>query len=184
MERVSRRDTGCSVRDSGHNGTARPGARHRLPASTVVMRVTDPRWPYLSPTKAGWEWIGGHRGQIRRLLSNPSTGNECEDPSEVVLDALESLDEMIRSLHDDVLVLVAEAHFRGASWSEIAHRLGRSKQTIHERYYRHMHSRRTHDLLRRDLAEARRRARTVQLHTDDPGEVGAVAGFLREHGFG
>ena len=98
----------------------------------------------------------------------------------VVLEALWRLDTLARALEDDVLLLVVEAHSRGASWAEIAERLGRSKQTVHQRYQARVHERRTEQLLLDDLAQAQRRARYTSAQSPASDEAKRARAFLRQ----
>lgn len=97
----------------------------------------------------------------------------------VVLDVIERLERLVRGMDEDALLLVTEAYRRGASWTDIAHRLGRTKQTVHRRYQAHVHGRQTEELLRADLLEAQQRARQVVRHGTDGDEVLRAAAFLR-----
>lgn len=110
--------------------------------------------------------------------------NGAAEPSpdriRVVLDVLQRLDGLARALEDDVLLLVVEAHNRGASWAEIADRLGRSKQTVHQRYQSRVHERRTEQLLLHDLAQAQRRARYACAQSPASDEAKRARAFLRE----
>lgn len=104
--------------------------------------------------------------------------SEATDPNEVVLGVLEHLDRLMRSLEEDVVALVAEAYFRGASWSDIAHRLGRAKQTVHQRYQPQVHAEKTHKLLRRDLVEGYRHALELRMRDDNASKL---VSFVHNH---
>jgi transposase-like protein len=98
----------------------------------------------------------------------------------MVLDVLERLDHMMRGTNEDVVLLVSEAYRRGASWTEIARRLGRSKQTVHQRYQPWVHAKGTEELLQSDLAQAERRARYICHHGTDRDEMVRARAFLRQ----
>lgn len=116
-------------------------------------------WPYLTPSRPGWWLIDGMRGHVRRKLSAAVLDQRrADDPLSAVLTMLGEVDQLIRALEKDTLLLVVEAHQRGASWAQIAARVYRTKQTIHQRYHRRMYASHTTDLLRRDYAEAVQRA--------------------------
>ncbi|WP_101258760.1 hypothetical protein [Streptomyces barkulensis] len=143
------------------------------------MTYTDDQlWPYLSPSRPGWWLVSGTRGQIRRSVSTECDMRKREDDAlPIVLNTLRSVDQLRRSMDDDVLVLVAEAHRRGASWAEIAGWLYRTKQTVHRQYQRRMYSCRTRELLHCDYLEATRRAR-VLCRQGCPEEVAESRAFL------
>lgn len=145
-----------------------------------MTNVESAPWPYLSPARPGWWLVSGPRGQIRRLLTRDiAVGRDEPPPLLVVLDALHALAEAIDLMDQDLLALVAEAHHRGASWSQIARRLGRSKQSVHQRYQRRMHSTRTRELLRRDYVSAFEQARELCQRGKELEKVEAAA-FLRD----
>jgi hypothetical protein len=146
-----------------------------------VIHEDDRRWPYLSPSREGWAWVPGQRGLIRRLLT-VEFGRDIptKDRTTVVLDVLAGMDHAIRAINDDVLLLVAEAHSRGASWEDIAHRLGRSKQTVHQRFQAQIHTKRTRESLLADLARAEQRARHICHHSTDRDEIAIANAFLRQ----
>lgn len=114
---------------------------------------------------------------MRRLLSELRPGR---DELVVVLDAILTTREVMAGLEKDELSLVSEAYFRGASWSDIALRLDRSKQSVHQRYQSRIHSRQTRDLLAADAQAALRNA--VELCRSDSGEEGTAEAraFLRD----
>jgi transposase len=87
---------------------------------------------------------------------------------------------MMRGMNDDVLLLVSEAYRRGASWNEIALRLGRSKQTVYQRFQARVHAERTEELLLNDLAQAEQRARYLCHHSTDVDEINRARAFLRQ----
>jgi hypothetical protein len=103
-----------------------------------------------------------------------------DDPLMVVLDAIADVGKVMTAAETDVLVLIAEAYSRGASWAEIARRLDRTKQSVHQRYHGRIHAPRTRELLTGDLTDALGRAR--QLGPGDPAdeEVAESRAFLRE----
>jgi transposase-like protein len=119
---------------------------------------------------SGWAADGG------------ATGAGAGDPLPVVLDTLTGVHQVAEAAETDLLVLVAEAYRRGASWADIARRLGRTKQSVHQRYQAQIHARRTRDLLATDLAEALAHAR--QRCCRDPADRDAVESraFLRDRG--
>lgn len=114
------------------------------------------------------------------LAPRTPDNQRTDDPNRVVLETLERSQQLIRALENDILALVTEAHFRGSSWSEIARRLGRSKQCVHARYQSRMHANATHEALRQDLARAWRQARAMQLQGGANDEVDMLVAFLRE----
>ncbi len=146
-----------------------------------VSKPDDPRWPYLSPSRDGWTWVAGPRGHLRRLLvSMVGMADAGLERTDVVLEVLRRLDGLARALDDDVLLLVTEAHHRGASWADIAYRLDRSKQTVHQRYQSRIHERRTEQLLEHDLAQAQRRARHTCTQSPASDEAKRARAFLRQ----
>jgi predicted ATPase len=94
-----------------------------------------------------------------------------DDPLNVVLDAIADTGQVLRAVETETLVLVTEAYFRGASWAEIARRLDRTKQSVHQRYQSRVHSRRTQELLLDDLTDAFRRARQLSRREPVDAEV-------------
>ncbi len=150
----------------------------------TVDKADDARWPYLSPSRDGWTWVAGARGHLRRLLVSMTGVAGVAEPSpdriRVVLEVLQRLDGLARALDDDVLLLVVEAHNRGASWADIASRLGRSKQTVHQRYQARVHERRTEQMLLQDLAQAQRRARHACANSPASDEAKRARAFLRQ----
>jgi len=102
-----------------------------------------------------------------------------ESPLSRVLEALQALAAAVDGMDQDLLVLVTEAHHRGASWAQIALRLGRAKQSVHQRYQRRMYSARTRELLEHDYAGAVRLARELCERGTDAERAVAVA-FLRD----
>ncbi|MGK5496962.1 hypothetical protein [Streptomyces sp. URMC 125] len=136
-------------------------------------------WPYLSPSRPGWWLVGGVRGRVRRVVSEGGGRRESAgDPLPVVLDVLGNVDRIRRTLDNDVLMLVAEAHQHGASWTEIANRLHRTKQTVHQQYQHRLYACRTRELLRRDHQEAVRQAQLL-CRQGDPEEMVESRAFLR-----
>lgn len=99
----------------------------------------------------------------------------------LTLDVLGGLDSLLRAVEADALLLIAEAYRRGASWSQIAHRLGRSKQTVHERYQARVSARQTENTLLEDLAYAHRRARRIHELGGSPDDRARATAFLRRH---
>lgn len=137
------------------------------------------KWPFLSPTKDCWAWIPGPRGQIRTLVTNDlGLRARSTDDTKTVLDAMERMDHLARGIGDDTLLLVTEAYRRGAPWSEIARRLGRTKQTVHRHFQAKVNARPTEELLRRDLLQARQRARHIAQHGTDRQEIIRAAAFI------
>lgn len=98
----------------------------------------------------------------------------------VVLDVLESLNGMMRAMDEDVLLLVTEAYCRGASWAEIALRLGRTKQTVHQRYQARVRAKQTERLLLDDLAQAEQRARFICHHGASGEDISRARAFIRQ----
>lgn len=98
----------------------------------------------------------------------------------VVLDAILTTRQVMAGLEKDELSLVSEAYFRGASWSDIALRLDRTKQSVHQRYQSRIHSRQTRELLAADAEAALRNA--VELCRGDADEEGVAEAraFLRD----
>jgi hypothetical protein len=148
----------------------------------TVNSPDDPRWPYLSPSQDGWDWVPGPRGHIRRLLTHES-GEALSGAGRtvIVLDVLEGLDGIMRALDDDALMLVTEAYRRGASWADIAARLGRAKQTIHERYQARVRAERTEQLLLADVAQAVHLAVHTREHGTSPEAIAQATALLRRH---
>lgn len=124
--------------------------------------------------------VPGPRGRIRRLLAEDTPACRAdESPLSRVLEALQALAVAVDGMDQDLLVLVTEAHHRGASWAQIALRLGRAKQSVHQRYQRRMYSARTRELLERDYAGAVRWARELCQRGAEP-ERAVAAAFLRD----
>ncbi len=147
-----------------------------------VNQVDDPRWPYLSPSSDGWAWVSGPRGHLRRLLIGAApTLDPHQDRTRTVLEMLQSFDEFARAIEEDILLLVVEAHNRGASWADIGKRLGRSKQSVYERFQGRIHDPRTRQFLLRDLDQAERRARYTFLHGPVGEERQRAQAFLHQH---
>lgn len=157
-----------------------------------MNNACERRWPYLSPARPGWGWVAGYRGEIRRLLlravtvrvaaAGGPTGESptIADPTEQVLETLEEMDQLIRQIEIEMLLLVTEAHYRGNTWSKIAARLNRSKQSVHQRYQRQVYARRTHEALRADLACADQRAGELARCRLSPHHARELRSFLRE----
>jgi hypothetical protein len=113
----------------------------------------------LSPTRPGWDLILGVGGELRRVVTSrdfPPGGNSAAPPT--VLEVLGRLAHMRQLVDDDILGLVTEAHFRGASWADIARRLDRTKQSVHQRYSQRVFARSTHLRLAAQLREVTARA--------------------------
>jgi hypothetical protein len=155
--------------------------------------LSERRWPYLSPARPGWDWLGGYRGEVRRVLVRAlavraqAGGPSGEppvvgDPAQRVLETLHELDQLVRRIEAEVLLLVTEAHYRGATWGEIARRLDRTKQSVHQRYQRQVHARRTHEMLRADLGRADRWASELTRRRLSQVETRELWSFLRERG--
>lgn len=145
-----------------------------------MTRADGPPWPYLSPAKPGWTWVAGERGEIRRLVTEDDRTART-DPVRAVLDTIEQLDRMVRLIQSDLVGLVTEAYYRGASWQEIADRLDRSKQAVHQRYHGQVHTPATHTTLRTDLTAAHRWAReAARSGGTDRVAPDEVQRFLRE----
>jgi hypothetical protein len=115
------------------------------------------------------------RGRLRRMIAGDPWPAPYEKPLELVLEAIADTGKLLRAIETETLVLVTEAYYRGASWADIARRLDRTKQSVHQRYQSRVHSRRTQELLLDDLTDALRRAH--QLSRRDP--VGAEAAVSR-----
>lgn len=99
----------------------------------------------------------------------------------MVLEAIVATDQVMTGLERDVLALVSEANFRGASWAEIARRLDRTKQSVHQRYQGRIHSRQTRELLAVDTDAALRRAvQLCQTGSGDEEDLVEARAFLRE----
>ncbi len=84
-------------------------------------------------------------------------------------------------VEEDILLLVVEAHNRGASWADIGKRLGRSKQSVYERFQGRIHDPRTKQLLLRDLDQAEQRARYASAHGPAGEETLRAQAFLHQH---
>ncbi|GHJ43635.1 hypothetical protein Cs7R123_09770 [Catellatospora sp. TT07R-123] len=142
----------------------------------------DPRWPYLSPSFVAWDWVPEPRAGLRRLLL-PATAAHARPlaRTNAVLDVLEGLDAAMRAMEDDALLLITEAYRRGASWAQIAGRLGRSKQTVHQRYQNRVGAAQTEKLLLADLAHAHGKARRIYEHGGSPDDRARATAFLRRH---
>lgn len=102
------------------------------------------------------------------------------DPLRVVLDAIADIGEVMAAVETETLVLVTEAHFRGASWADIGRRLDRTRQSVHQRYQGRVHATRTRELLARDLTEALGRARELSRLGPVNQEAAESRAFLRE----
>ncbi|WP_034592689.1 helix-turn-helix domain-containing protein [Hamadaea tsunoensis] len=142
-------------------------------------------WPYLSPSFAGWEWVPEPRGALRRLLIPPlspaSFPTAAGARTALTLDVLGGLDSLLRAVESDSLLLIAEAYRRGASWAQIAGRLGRSKQTVHERYQAKVSAPQTENTLLDDLAYAHHRARHIHELGGSPDDRARATAFLHRH---
>ena len=111
-------------------------------------------WPYLSPTRADWHGISGPRVEVRRLLTRLSPDRQpAAAPVDTVLDMLASVARADDALRTETLLLVAEAHLRGATWAAISRHTNGSRQSVHQRYQRHIHSRRLQEILSADLRQ-------------------------------
>ncbi|RIV32720.1 hypothetical protein D2L64_24455 [Micromonospora radicis] len=75
-----------------------------------------------------------------------------------VLDALGQYARLRTALGTELLLLVVEAHLRGASWAEVGRRLDRTKQSVHQQYQARVWAPETRRLLLSDLAFARGRS--------------------------
>ena len=97
---------------------------------------------------------------LRELtVSNQVWSSHKLDTASTVLDALGRMSWLRQLVDDEILELVTEAHYRLVSWNDIAYRLGRSKQSVHQRYYRRVYTAATHARLEADLREATEYAR-------------------------
>jgi hypothetical protein len=113
----------------------------------------------LSPTRFGWTLIHGVGGEIRELVvSREIPSGTRANCSPTVLDVLGRMCWLRQIVEDDILGLVTEAHYKGIPWADIAHRLDRSKQGVHQRYSRLVHAKATHQRLAAELKEAAERA--------------------------
>lgn len=128
------------------------------------MQANNDCWPYLSPIREGWWRISGTRATIRRAIGHEITLGVV-DPIEAVLHVLEAMARMSRALDIETVLLVTEAHYRGATWAAMARRLGGSRQRVHQRYQRHVHSTLTKQILVDDLRKAESSSRDVRRST-------------------
>lgn len=71
-----------------------------------------------------------------------------------MLDILGRMCRLRQVLDDDILGLVTEAHYQGIAWADIARRLDRSKQSVHQRYARLVYAKTTHQRLAAELSQA------------------------------
>jgi hypothetical protein len=120
-----------------------------------VTQENGKPWPYLSPTRDGWILIRGVGSELRRLvLSREIPCGTREELRPSLLQILGRFARLRQIVDNDILSLVTEAHFRGASWADIARCLERSKQTVHQRYSTRVHAESTHQRLAEELAQA------------------------------
>jgi hypothetical protein len=103
-----------------------------------------------------------------------------DDPLKVVLDAISDTGQVMRAVETEILVLVTEAYFRGASWAEIARQLDRTKQSVHQRFQSRVHAPRTQELLDGDLSDALGRARQLSRRDPVDEQVTESRALLRE----
>ena len=103
-----------------------------------------------------------------------------DDPLKVVLEAIADTGQVMRAVETEILVLVTEAYFRGASWAEIARPLDRTKQSVHQRYQSRVHAPRTQELLVDDLSDALGRARQLSVRDPVDEQVAESRALLRE----
>lgn len=144
------------------------------------------RWPYLSPARPGWELVDGVRGDVRALLLRGNADaiaekRESNDAAGVVLDFIEDVNRLLVMLQNELIGLVTESYYRGVSWQDLARRLDRSKQSVHQRYHRRVHARATHESLRADLEVVLRRvqANPRPYPPESPGSPTASVGDSR-----
>jgi hypothetical protein len=99
-----------------------------------------------------------------------------------VLSALEELSCVDEALRIESLLLITEAYLRGASWADLARCLGRTKQSVHQRYQGRIHAPRTREYLLEDLRQVERWAREVTPGSVDRAAVRESVDFLRDPG--
>lgn len=97
----------------------------------------------------------------------------------VTLATLEEMALLADAAQTEILLLVAEAYLRGSSWNDVARRLGRSKQSAHQRYQARVHARQTRQILADDLTTAEQVATQTHLHGGDHAQVAESNRFLR-----
>ncbi|MFY1683741.1 hypothetical protein [Micromonospora sp.] len=124
------------------------------------MQTNEDCWPYLTPLREGWRWISGTRATVRRAIGIENALTAA-DPVEAVLRVLGTTAEMSRALDTETVLLVTEAHYRGATWAAMARHLGGSRQRVHQRYQRYVHSPLTKQILTNDLRAANANSRRV-----------------------
>lgn len=134
-------------------------------------------WPYLTPCGTGWSWGGriagwapGIPSHLREGIEGWLSAHAPDDPSPtgVVLQALERARRYREAIDEEIRLLVAEAHVRGASWAEIADSLDCSRQSAHERYRSFVHSQGLYARLESDVISALDYANDVSLSKDTP----------------
>jgi hypothetical protein len=91
--------------------------------------------------------------------------------------AIEGAARYRENVEREIQLLVAEAHARGASWADIAERLGCSRQSAHERYKASIHSEPLRDQLESDVMSAMTYANDLSL-SNEAGEEEAEEAFL------
>ncbi|MBT0774136.1 hypothetical protein KIH74_34645 [Kineosporia sp. J2-2] len=112
----------------------------------------EPVWRYLSPETFGWELIPGIRGKLRRLMRSEVTGEIPDDRQ--ILAWLRAAQNSSEAMSVELLLLVAEAHHRGATWDSIARALSCSRQNAHGRFHSKVYAATVHDTAGLDLTRA------------------------------
>lgn len=95
------------------------------------VSAEDEHWSTSSPSEDGGTAL---REGVESLFRDPFL-KFCGAPT-TALNRLEALYCIERSLELERALLIAEARVRGASWSQIAERIGLTKQATHHRYHK------------------------------------------------
>jgi hypothetical protein len=123
------------------------------------MSIDDGRWPYLSPSLPDWGRVADPRGLLRHVVTREITRHAQQSNAlATVLDALEQYARLRTALGTELLLLVVEAHLRGAPWAEVGRRLDRTKQSVHQQYQARIWAPETRQILLSDLSFAQGRS--------------------------
>jgi hypothetical protein len=102
--------------------------------------ATDP-WPY--PAYSDRRWLGGENGSDRALAAVVSavrrtagqrSGTASPDDDTALLAGLTHLGNIAERVDWAMLSLVGEARANGATWADIGHALGVSRQAAQQRF--------------------------------------------------
>ncbi|MET9633572.1 hypothetical protein ABZX92_39550 [Lentzea sp. NPDC006480] len=94
-------------------------------------------WPLYTASHENWPSHALSDGAMALRLGASWLLDAAYRMPRTALNALESLRWMERALELERTLLVAQARFEGASWTDIARHMGLTKQAVHHRYSEH-----------------------------------------------